>query len=165
MVPYDYAITRKLWNFNRHHFVYTRYADDILISSKESFVPQEILNEITQIFQGAPFQINQEKTRYGSKAGRNWNLGIMLNKDNALSLGHKEKKYLKQSIYNFFRDYSIGGEHGVITWTPEDLMVLQGKVAYFAHVEPEYATFVLQRFESEFHIGFRELMKQALNPN
>ena len=64
-----------------NHYVYTRYADDILISSKSNFNWQELVNTLKGVLQ-PQFTIKDEKTRYGSTAGRNWNLGLMVNKDN-----------------------------------------------------------------------------------
>ena len=46
----------------------------------------------------APFELNTSKTRYGSAAGANWNFGIMLNKDNQMTIGRKKKKQLESML-------------------------------------------------------------------
>ena len=78
MVPIDYALYKELNNFENQHYVYTRYADDLLISCKYTFDKEKIINMVKDKIK--PFNINTNKIRYGSAAGRNWNLGLMLNK-------------------------------------------------------------------------------------
>ena len=42
--------------------------------------------------EGYPFIINDKKTHYGSTSGSNWNLGMILNKENEITVGHKNKR-------------------------------------------------------------------------
>ena len=81
MIPIDHKLSSSLRSFEKNRFVYTRYADDLLISCTHDFekdkIHQLVVNTLAEF--GAPFAIKPEKTRYGSSAGRNWNLGIMLN--------------------------------------------------------------------------------------
>ncbi len=83
MIPIDHKLSNGLRNFHSQQFVYTRYADDFLISSKCDFDFREVEHFLSDTLDefGAPFTIKSEKTRYGSSAGSNWNLGVMLNKD------------------------------------------------------------------------------------
>ena len=94
MIPVDHKLSNTLRNFNGQSFVYTRYADDFLISSKYNFkfkdVEQLLVDTLAEF--DAPFTIKSEKTRYGSSAGSNWNLGVMLNKDNKITVGYKKKR-------------------------------------------------------------------------
>ena len=81
MIAIDHKISNTLRNFDNKRFVYTRYADDLLISCKIDFnkdLVQKLVADTLSEF-NAPFGIKAEKTRYGSSAGRNWNLGLMLN--------------------------------------------------------------------------------------
>ena len=98
MVPFDHEFDK--W-CKEKGFVYTRYADDILISHKDSFSFKDIVSKIQSLFTSLeyPFKIKEEKTRYGSKKGQNWNLGLMLNKDNNITLGHEFKKHMKVLLY------------------------------------------------------------------
>ena len=76
MIPIDLEIA-KWCREQKPHLVYTRYADDILISSEFNFKWHEVqlkLIEILKKFE-TPFSLNAEKTRYGSSAGRNWKSG------------------------------------------------------------------------------------------
>ena len=93
MIPIDFKLANALRNFERQGFIYTRYADDFIISSRHTFdvkKVEEFLVNTLALF-SAPFTINTAKTRYGSSTGRNWNLGVMLNKDNEITIGYKKK--------------------------------------------------------------------------
>lgn len=149
MVEYDYKITKLLNNIHnkglkKQRYVYTRYADDILISAKEKFDFQVIVNEIKELLKDTPLTIKDEKTRFGSSAGRNWNLGIMYNKDNTLTIGHKKKRQIKDNIYYFIK-YSDN-------FTLEDCQWLQGNISWLKSVEPEYTTGLLNYYQDKFHI-------------
>ena len=73
MIPADHLLSNELRDHNKQHFVYTRYADDFIISSQYDFSFREIEDFIRTCLQhfGAPFTIKPEKTRYGSSAGKN----------------------------------------------------------------------------------------------
>ena len=149
MVEFDYKITKLLNNlhtmeFKKQRYVYTRYADDILISAKEKFDYQTVVNMIKDIFKDTPLTIKDEKTRFGSNAGRNWNLGIMYNKDNVLTIGHKKKRQIKDNIYYFikFKD----------NFDLEQCQWLQGNISWMQSVEPEYTTGLLQYYKDKFNV-------------
>lgn len=156
MVPYDYEISMLCKRGTGEHYVYTRYADDILISSKSTFNWNELVQQLQKLLQ--PFQIKQEKTRYGSKAGSNWNLGLMLNKDNAITLGSEKKKLLNAMLNNFIKDMI---NH--VRWPLEDIYTLQGQLSWLKHIEPGYYNYIVQKYEAKYDIrDYRELIKKAL---
>ena len=151
MVEFDYKITKKLNELSKENnelpkqrYVYTRYADDIIISAKEKFNYNLIVSEINNIFENTPLTINQNKTRFGSNAGRNWNLGVMLNKDNVITVGHKKKKYIKDKIYNWIKFKE--------DWDLEQCQWLQGNLAWLEHVEPEYFKGLMDYYKSKFNV-------------
>lgn len=157
MIPYDYMINNRLKRSTGEHYVYTRYADDILISSKAHFSWQQIEQELTEIL--SPFRINHSKTRYGSKAGRNWNLGLMLNKDNNITLGSKKKKELNAMLNNFIKDFVEKG----IQWSKEDTQYLQGNLSYLQQIEPDYYNYIVDKYQRKYKIGdFKVLIKHIL---
>lgn len=130
---FDYDLDRFLKDLNKD-FVYTRYADDILISSKSDFKDEirRIIPFIKQKLNSVGCKLAQEKTRYGSYAGRNWNLGIMYNKDGNLTNGYRKKKYFKNMLHNFETGKYSLEEH------KELLRSLQGQIIYATYIEPEY---------------------------
>lgn len=126
MVPFDAHF--HTW-CEKNGYVYTRYADDMIISHKESFKFTQVVEEISRLFTSLeyPFEIKKKKTRYGSRAGSNWNLGLMLNKDNNITVGHEFKKRIKTLIYKTVNgDIPAGDAH------------IMGLVAYMKQIEPAY---------------------------
>lgn len=156
MVEVDYLINRILWVHKGNHYVYTRYSDDMLISSKRHFDKEDIIKVIQEQLDILGMKLNQDKIRYGSSAGRNWNLGLMLNKDNNITIGYRNKKELKNEIYRFLVSASLG-EH----WSVEHVQSLVGNVAHFKYVEPEYAQYVIRRQERKAGISWQEAVKYA----
>ena len=160
MIPLDYEIYHTFKNYDQKHFVYTRYADDILISSKYHFDWKKVQDELQTILtNNSPFQIKKEKTRYGSSAGRNWNLGLMLNKDNNITIGYKRKERLRATLFSFFKDFQAGN-----IWSPEQVQVFLGNLAYFKKVEPEYIENLIKKYSKKFNRNFYELTNQILSP-
>lgn len=158
MVPFDYHIHKLLSRGTGEHYVYTRYADDILISSKNNFDWRTLQTQLAGILR--PFTIKESKTRYGSRAGSNWNLGLMLNKDNNITLGSVKKKQLNAMLNNFLKDFVTH-----TTWTKEDTYTLQGQLSYLKHIEPDYYNYILQKYEAKYNTTYALALKNVLNPD
>lgn len=158
MVPIDHALTEKLHNLNGHHYIYTRYADDITISCKEKFDPEIILAVIKHIFNtfNVPFRINNEKTRFGSTAGRNYHLGLIINKDNQISVGHEKNQKFRAMIFNFC---TVGDE-----WDVTDVQKMLGLISYYKAIEPEYVKKVLNKYGTKFSIDIEKKAKELIKP-
>ena len=122
MIPIDHYIAKTVRELTPH-LVYTRYADDIILSSDMSFNWGNVQNTIIEIVQkfNAPFSLNTSKTRYGSSAGRNWNLGVMLNSNNQITIGHSKKKAFKAMLFSFMND-----DKKQNPWSPQDAQWLLG---------------------------------------
>lgn len=159
MIPIDEKLYRILNQVGTQHYTYTRYADDIIISSTKTMNVENIINIVKNILteEEAPFTINENKTRYGSIAGRNWNLGLMLNKDNNITIGHKKKFRLKAAINNFARDFTNG-----VKWSTIDVQVLLGNISYLNNIEPDYATYIIQKYNSKYNIDIMRTIKDIL---
>lgn len=107
---------------------YTRYADDILISSPTHFDWQSVQEDISRILTG--YELKSEKTRYGNFNGRNWNLGLMYNNKHEITVGHAKKKLVKNLVHN----YTTKPEDR----TQENWYYLMGLVGYCYFIEPDY---------------------------
>lgn len=149
MVEIDYKINRLIYDLTqeaglfKQHYVYTRYADDIIISAKNNFKYDIIIEAIDNLLEDTPLTINREKVRYGSSSGRNWNLGIMYNKDNELTIGYREKQKLKVTIYNYIHD-------GL--WPLEDLRWLLGKLNWLHNVQPDYFEGLMNYYKNKYNV-------------
>lgn len=149
MIPFDVKMHSVA---DRMGLVYTRYCDDILFSSKNRFEPakvQELLNQVIAET-SMPLKIKPQKTRYGSRKGRNWNLGLMLNADNKITVGHETKKQFKAAM------------HRMIMSESEDrgnIREIRGLLSYYKSVEPEYFAYLIRKYTEKFGIVTKDLFE------
>jgi hypothetical protein len=159
MIPVDYKLANAFRDFDKQRFIYTRYADDFIISSKVDFDVHRVEKLVVDMLHefGAPFTINESKTRYGSSAGRNWNLGVMLNKDNEITVGHKKKRQFQSMLYNYITDKRKG-----ISWPREDIQTMQGLHSYYRMVEPETIDATVKHTNEKMETDVLRLIKDDL---
>lgn len=159
MIPVDYKLANAFRDFDKQRFIYTRYADDFIISSKVDFDVHRVEKLVVDTLHefGAPFTINESKTRYGSSAGRNWNLGVMLNKDNEITVGHKKKHQFQSMLYNYVTDKRKG-----ISWPREDIQTMQGLHSYYRMVEPETIDAIVKHTNEKMEADVLRLIKDDL---
>lgn len=133
MIPIDFALANQLRDFNGDSYVYTRYADDFLVSCRYSFKFRDVEDLLVKTLEefGAPFKLNRKKTRYGSSAGSNFNLGVMLNANNEITIGSKRHRMLNKLTANYCKDIKNGKR-----WDLSDAQVFAGQLSYFKMVEP-----------------------------
>ena len=152
LLEFDYKLKEYLLvNDQTKNYVYTRYADDILISAKSKFNWTEITKKISTILPET-FQIKTEKTRFGSSAGRNWNLGIMLNKDNNITIGHINKRNLKAALHEFICKYK---NNEITTGDPH----LYGTLSYARQIEPDYFNYLINHYNHKYNIDLEAILK------
>lgn len=156
MVPIDHQLCNELL---KQGYIYTRYADDILISSRGTFDYQKMCEYIESVLAkfGAPFRIKPQKTRYGSSAGRNWNLGVMLNSQNEITIGRKNKEYLKAACNSYVNDK----QHNT-PWDYHDINVLLGKISYYRMVEPEYIKGFIEHFNQKKGVNLMRMLRDDI---
>lgn len=168
MIPIDFTLSK--WARNRLDktddgewvkapLVYTRYADDFLISSRYTFDHTKVQQKIVDILAEfeAPFTIKAEKTRYGSSAGSNWNLGVMLNKDNNITIGRKRKEQFKAMLSSYARDKLSGHD-----WDLSDVQVMEGHRNYYRMVERDNIDGLCRHLSEKFGLDIVESIKADL---
>lgn len=159
MIPVDHKLSNSLRDFNGQHFVYTRYADDFLISSAFGFDfknIEKLLADTLAEFE-APFTIKSEKTRYGSSAGSNWNLGVMLNKDNQITVGYKKKRQFQAMLSSYVMDKQNGHP-----WDKSDIQTMEGYRNYYRMVEGETIDKIIEHIGKKFNVNIVSLIKEDL---
>lgn len=158
MIPFDCEISKLL---AEKGYVYTRYADDIEISRKKDFDPHEPIGIVYEVLDmlDAPLVLKQEKTHYGSIAGRNWGLGLMLNKDNKLTIGHEKHKKLKAELFNLLMDAKNNKDN--LCNLKDRAGKLQGKLSYFKHIESDYEKYIVEKLEKKVGITLKSILTKG----
>lgn len=159
MIPIDYKLANSFRDFNRQRFIYTRYADDFLISSRYTFSFKDVENHIVEVLKSfdAPFTIKSAKTRYGSSAGSNWNLGVLLNKDNEITIGHKRKRQFQAMLHSFIMDAANGKE-----WDMSDIQTMEGYRNYYRMVEKDAIDGIIEHINSKHNVDVVSMIKERL---
>ena len=159
MTPIDYKIAKTLRNLDNDRFVYTRYADDFIISSRYNFnfknVEQLICDTIKDF--GADFTLNRAKTRYGSSTGQNYNLGLMITADNRITIGNAKKRNIELLMRNYAMDVRNGKRMAL-----EDAQVLAGQLSYFRAVESDVFDRIVSFINEKYGINFMSELKADL---
>ena len=153
MIPIDHTLTKR---FREKRMVYTRYADDLLISSRQGFSSDEAENVVREVLEyfHAPFAVKPEKTRYGSRSGSNWNLGVVLNKDNEITIGWRQKKHFHAMLNNYILD-----RRGGTAWPLEDVMQFNGLISYYKMVEKAAIEQIIAHYDQKYRVDAMALIK------
>lgn len=159
MIPIDFTLSKKLRQFEKQKFIYTRYADDFLISSRYDFDFKKIENLIIDTLRSfdAPFSIKSSKTRYGSSSGSNWNLGVMLNRENKLTIGYKKKRQFQAMLASYVMDKQNG-----VNWDLNDVQVLEGYRNYYRMIEGDTIDKIVEHIGKKFKVNIVRMIKDDL---
>lgn len=154
MIPFDFELTKSLRATN-NNYVNTRYADDLLISSKYDFKFKEVVNIVSKLIEkyNAPFKLNNKKTRYGSTSGSNWNLGVMVNND-GITIGYKKKKDFKNRVYRYAMD-----KKAHVEWEDGAFSNFDGLYNYYKNVEPEAIDGIIKYYSQKTGIDIYHCME------
>lgn len=150
MIPVDF--------YFMEHKNYTRYADDIYISYHEPYNYSMILDEpekIESVIQmyNPKFHLNSDKTHLVNLSRNNgiWITGIMLNRDNDITIGYRSKKKLKAIIWSFLMD-AKNNNH----WNKQELYKMLGIVGYWKFIEPKYVKMIIHKYEEKTGMNYQK---------
>lgn len=159
MIPIDFRLNKELRDFEDRNHIYTRYADDFIISCRCTFNYRNVERLITNVISefGANFRLNTEKTRYGSTAGRNYNLGLMVTSDNRITIGNAKKRQIEMLMRNYAIDLNNGKR-----WDISDVQVFAGQISYLRMVEPDVFERIVDHINKKFSIDIMSEIKADL---
>lgn len=119
---------------------YSRYADDITISSSKNFYELNfplIIKKILLEEFGESIKLNSNKTKYISKAYHRNVTGITITNDGSISIGSNNKRLLSSKIHHF--------KNNKIKDTNE-ICKLKGQLSFAFHIRPQ----LKEQFEKKY---------------
>lgn len=153
MIGFDRAMALYCWKNNMR---YTRYADDMLISSRSQINKEEVLNQIRECIRCfcPVYCLNDKKTKIGRNKNGVWILGQMLNGENQITIGHEKKKRLKAALTNLVLDTQNDKP-----WSSAEKAHLLGLISWYKSVEPEAVDFIVKKIGEKFRANPMALLK------
>jgi RNA-directed DNA polymerase len=118
---------------------YTRYADDLALSTSIPHVLDLVKDEVQRILQELAYlglSLNAEKTVNVSKKRKRTLVGLTLSNDGDVSVGREEKRRLRAMFHAFSKGELPSAEIGR----------LRGKLAYLYGVDPEFVMSLCRRY-------------------
>lgn len=130
MVPYDRDIIGNLPD----GVAYSRYSDDITISSDWYLDENRTLAIVSSVLGAAGFAINAKKTRRMGRGNSRRITGVYITPDSSLSMGKQRKRLIRNLTYR------------VLTGRSDEVNRLLGMLAFCGQVEPDYLALVLSKY-------------------
>lgn len=109
MFPFD---TTVIDYCKTNNLTYSRYADDIYISSN-SYIKEDIIKFLDDELKKLGFDINMSKTKFYSSKYRRKITGIVITNDSQVSIGTERRNNIKKMIYNKLI-HNIGNSEQII---------------------------------------------------
>ncbi len=96
MYEFDTALSKLCKEKN---YIYSRYADDIYISSK-SFIDKSVVNILKNELEKYDFTLNANKTRFLSRKYQRKVTGVIITDSSEISIGTQKRNLIKKSVYD-----------------------------------------------------------------
>ena len=109
LMPVDFEIQRVIGA----DYHYSRYSDDICISSNNWINKKEIVFNVRQTMNKYGFLLNDRKTRCAGKGDSRRVTGITITPQGSISIGRRNKERLKRELYSFLR-YHRGNPNEIL---------------------------------------------------
>lgn len=109
---------------------YTRYADDICISSskKNTKVAYDFIKNLLLKLEYPRLELNDDKTLFLSKSGKRRITGIVINNEQELSLGRNKKRELSSRVHYYINN----------KLNSREIHELRGLLAFAKDIEPKF---------------------------
>lgn len=138
-----FQIDEKIYNFcMRNNIIYTRYSDDITLSTNEKFILKNAYSYIDEICQKTRMPsliINKSKTVFTSKKHKRFVTGLIITNDEKISLGREKKRLIRSILFNFIKGKEI---------TLDSTDKINGLLSFAAYIEPEYIAKLCKKFKT-----------------
>lgn len=119
---------------------YTRYADDLALSSSRPGILDEAKAYVINLLQELSYlrlSLNHEKTVNVSKKNKRTLTGLTLSNEGATSIGRDEKRKIRATFHAFTQ-----GKLSI-----EEIVKLRGKLAFINAIDPAFVLALLQKYD------------------
>ncbi len=126
--------------------VYTRYSDDITLSTNSKnilFELPKIIKVLLSTHFNGTITINESKTIFTSKAHNRHVTGITITNDGGLSIGRKRKRYISSLIHKYANN----------ELPSEDNKYLQGLTSFAFNVEPLFKARMIRKYSAKIIVN------------
>lgn len=130
MLPIDYELISALGGSR----VYTRYSDDITLSSASRLDVAAIVDTASEILGAYGFEINPKKIRCVGRGDARKVTGVYITPDGFLSIGSRRKREINTMVYRFLM-YGEGSAAKIL-----------GMLDFARSVEPRYVTNLIIKY-------------------
>jgi RNA-directed DNA polymerase len=141
VLMYNFDESLSAWCRERN-FVYTRYADDINISTSEPGVLRSAEKRVREIIDGYPYgalKLNEEKTAYLSKRYMRKITGIVVTTEGGTSIGRARKREIK-SLTHLYMTGKLSEQENAR---------LSGLLAFVNDADPHFLTALKSKYGHE----------------
>lgn len=137
---------------NAHGYLYSRYADDIYISSS-SYIPSDVLSFLQKELDKCGFVLNYGKTGFCSSKSRRKVTGLVITNDSRVSVGTETRNSIKKMVY----DKIVHGKGN-----PNQIL---GYLSFLKDIEPHTYNNIIIKY-SQYCSGdlIKELSRQEDSP-
>lgn len=132
MQAVDEKIVQLCDNYN---FVYTRYADDITISSNNEINP-DIALQIQKFLAEDGFEVKKEKTHFYGKNSKKIITGVSIS-SGVPKLPRKTKRAWHQEIMMIKKHGILGHMDNISNYDPLFIASMLGKISFWKQIEPD----------------------------
>jgi RNA-directed DNA polymerase len=149
---YDFDVTMAKFASD-YGLKYTRYADDITISSPGVLDKEACVNAVETALADAKFvqlKLNQAKTRLASKATSRRVTGLVISNDGTVSLGRDRKRVISAMVHHALTD----------KLRPDELYRLGGLLSFASDVEGEFIARLKKKYGDEAVASLQPRKKQ-----
>lgn len=126
----------------KNDIIYTRYADDITLSTNKKNILFNQLDQIRRLLHkefGIRLTLNESKTVFSSKAHNRHITGVTLTNNNRISLGRDRKRYISALIHKFKLN----------VLSVDDTLHLKGLLSHANHIENDFINKMIEKYGSD----------------
>lgn len=132
----------------RKGYKYTRYADDIILSS-ETYIPKEVIEEVEAILKKYGFRLNPKKTLFMWNGNKKIITGLIINNNNT-TIGRQKKSQIKSLIYKKMKK------------NEGDSSVVLGHLCFLKDIDPVSFNNIVVKYSRKFNTNLIRFLKSDI---